>query len=864
MGTLKVTQTEVSTFGTRGAGNGQFQYPAGSVVANGQLFVVDKQNNRVQVFTLAGVYVSQFGTFGTGNDNFSFPEGICTDGSDLYIVDSGNHRIKKVSFAGTYISQFGSRGTGNDEFQYPVGITYFNSLLIIADKQNNRIKIHDDTGVFLSEFNDTARLNFPEGVVVVDSDTIVVADSGNKLVKYFTLTGSKLFESSTVFEFPTGIADTQGIITISDRQANKLVYLDYNGNFIGSDDFAFNWNTNVAYNNNQLYVVDSGDHEIILFDMLVELDVPTFASRILTLTKQLYPTGRAWWMKLSGIFDKVHDALSYSEARAYDAMGGNLDSILPDNDNFTTEDANRWELALGLQNQPLLSLDERKIIIERKIQYPGTIKARQSAAYMQDELQKVGFDVYVFPNNKENFNNPIGAIYGQVKYGQVKYGQVAGDYTVIANNIEDETFNIGNETALRATFFIGGEILGDRGFIDPLRKDEFRELILKIKPAQSVGFLYIDYEIFVPTIQELFTIEGGIDFSTSTVVDSKSGFDAQLIKTKAFKAQDADGLILGNIIDFNSDFSFFALVKTEDIFTSFSVLSNGWGFNTLSFNFKITSSGTLEFYYNNVLQTTTSSFSLNTWLLVALVRSGNDISFYSDGVLLETITVSGTITSTTTYAVGGGTGSASCRSLCGMIGSSQSVISDENITNFGGDANILTIFLIANKDSSTHIYYAEMSHADSYTVGVAGSLLFDFINGVQGSFSRNTSEVVFTDEIEYFAAQRFGFDLYTLDSDTSITRTILRKTDGSSWGLTFAGWSLSYSVIQDGWSFLDYITKFKQPDEASLKLLDTALFYFDGGGVAKEISFADLQGVLPAYISGDITTNKIGNLKFLI
>jgi hypothetical protein len=89
------------------------------------------------------------------------------------------------------------------------------------------------------------------------------------------------------------------------------------------------------------------------------------------------------------------------------------------------------------------------------------------------------------------------ALYGAFTYGQLNYGaQGIADTTVIANHIEeekDEFYNFGSSVNLRATFFVGGFNFGDRAVVDPDRKKEFRELILKMKPAQTAGILYIDY-----------------------------------------------------------------------------------------------------------------------------------------------------------------------------------------------------------------------------------------------------------------------------------------------------------------------------------------------------------------------------------
>jgi len=227
------------------------------------------------------------------------------------------------------------------------------------------------------------------------------------------------------------------------------------------------------------------------------------------LTRQLLPTGRAFKMAYGGTYWKLHNALSKSEARAFSDAISTLDSALPDNDNFTVDDATDWERRLGLITNPVLSLSIRKQAIIRKMNHPGTIKARQHYLYIQGQLQDAGFDVYVYENI---FSDGMGGLVtktpyafstppyptvsnrysGNVQYGQIQYGGTPGNK--IANSIYqsfDDSFNIGSN--LWATFFIGGPTEGSWADVDASREIEFRELILKLKPRQMVGFLLINY-----------------------------------------------------------------------------------------------------------------------------------------------------------------------------------------------------------------------------------------------------------------------------------------------------------------------------------------------------------------------------------
>jgi len=257
-----------------------------------------------------------------------------------------------------------------------------------------------------------------------------------------------------------------------------------------------------------------------------------FGDKILKLTKQFYPVSRAWTLFASSWFEAFHVGLSKSEERAYEDATAILFSILPDNDNFTVEDATDWERRLGLITNNSVSLANRKLAILRKMNHPGTIKARQHYLYIQGQLQAAGFDVYVYENI---FSDGYGSFYslsveqvlpndgygvhGDIQHGEVQHGDVYSVYSdlfvfpqhgnishgdiqhngytytnKVVNSIPtdgDLFFDIGSN--YRASFFIGGNPLGTFADVDIERRDEFRQLILKLKPTQSVGFLFVNY-----------------------------------------------------------------------------------------------------------------------------------------------------------------------------------------------------------------------------------------------------------------------------------------------------------------------------------------------------------------------------------
>jgi DNA-binding beta-propeller fold protein YncE len=57
-----------SVFGSLGSGNGQFSKPGAIALdKEGNVWVADTENNRVEEFSAGGTYILKFGTVGSGN-----------------------------------------------------------------------------------------------------------------------------------------------------------------------------------------------------------------------------------------------------------------------------------------------------------------------------------------------------------------------------------------------------------------------------------------------------------------------------------------------------------------------------------------------------------------------------------------------------------------------------------------------------------------------------------------------------------------------------------------------------------------------------------------------------------------------------
>ena len=73
----------------------------------GNVFVSDWGNNRVQKFTADGEFIMEFGEAGDGNGQFRRPSGVSVDrGGDIYVADWGNDRVQVFDPKGVYQLKF--------------------------------------------------------------------------------------------------------------------------------------------------------------------------------------------------------------------------------------------------------------------------------------------------------------------------------------------------------------------------------------------------------------------------------------------------------------------------------------------------------------------------------------------------------------------------------------------------------------------------------------------------------------------------------------------------------------------------------------------------------------------------------------
>ncbi|HEX5308014.1 MAG TPA: 6-bladed beta-propeller [Solirubrobacteraceae bacterium] len=226
--------TVLSSYGTTGTGNLQFKGPWGVTVnkSTGNVYIADSENNRVQELSSTGTFIRTFGTSGSGT--LEDPAGLTIDASgDVWVADYGHNRIVEFSSTGTYLVAYGSYGTGEKQFNGPTDITSSASNLYISDVGNDRIQELSTTGTYIRSFghegSGSSEFYGPFGITADAAGNIYVIDKGNSRIQEFSPAGNFLatFASQGAGEGqlnePTGLTvSSSGDMYIADTGNNRI------------------------------------------------------------------------------------------------------------------------------------------------------------------------------------------------------------------------------------------------------------------------------------------------------------------------------------------------------------------------------------------------------------------------------------------------------------------------------------------------------------------------------------------------------------------------------------------------------------------------------------------------------------------
>jgi len=264
-------------FGSTGTDDDEFNDPRDVILdknAN-KIYVVDSNNDRISVFEDDGDFDFEYGTFcdivaiqdcndnadgadDDGDGQFNNPLAIARDAlGKFFVVDSDNERIQIFEDDGKFQLKFGSSDSGLDEYLGTAkGIVIQESTneILVSNIERDSISVFDSDGDFMFEFdsldgNDSFKN--PTFMVIDNSKQMLyVSDSGNDRI--------------IVFELVTGTTCPSGTEVV-----DGVCFVEEFGS-AGTDEGEFDTPAGLAYDSTDdlLYVADSNNNRIQIFKIV--------------------------------------------------------------------------------------------------------------------------------------------------------------------------------------------------------------------------------------------------------------------------------------------------------------------------------------------------------------------------------------------------------------------------------------------------------------------------------------------------------------------------------------------------------------------------------------------------------------------
>ena len=167
----------------RTIGQGKLHCPRDVIVhSSGLVYVADGKNHRIAVFSQEGELFCTFGSRGRGKGEFEWPSSVAVspDGHHLYVSDCGNHRVQVFTPEGQCAMDF---GTG--QLKRPRGLTVMSDgSVLVADRYNDCIAVFDIKG----ELVHLIAVEDPTGLAIDSRGDLLVASETARSVYIILLT----------------------------------------------------------------------------------------------------------------------------------------------------------------------------------------------------------------------------------------------------------------------------------------------------------------------------------------------------------------------------------------------------------------------------------------------------------------------------------------------------------------------------------------------------------------------------------------------------------------------------------------------------------------------------------------------------
>ena len=210
-------KTEIGSYGK---GDGQFNLPTGIAISGDVIFVAENGGNRIQKLTITGEFLMKFGTNGSGNGQLYHPWAMClSSNGNLYVTEYTNSRVQVFNPDGTF--SYIIKGEGAGALQHPLAVALDpNGNLHIADSSLKCIKVFTAEGNYIRQYG-SGHLQSLAGIAIDQDGYCLVGDDDGESLTIFDSQGTLIHSIPNCPAWGVTL-DKEGFVYAADHYSNRV------------------------------------------------------------------------------------------------------------------------------------------------------------------------------------------------------------------------------------------------------------------------------------------------------------------------------------------------------------------------------------------------------------------------------------------------------------------------------------------------------------------------------------------------------------------------------------------------------------------------------------------------------------------
>jgi tripartite motif-containing protein 71 len=279
-------------WGSEGRGDGEFDLPCGVALApNGNVYVVDRGNHRIQYFTPEGSFLGKWGRLGGGYGGFCYPTAVAVAANGYVYVScpyNTSYGIQYFTSTGSFLGYFSKVDGGG------MGISVAPTGNVYVAFRAPPVKYFTPQGSLLGSWGIYSNGNPADVSVSPRNDVYVSLINEVHRVFYFTSSGSFLRSwgrrgsGPGEFEKPFGVAAKAGLVFVVDELNHRCQYFTPSGTYLGlfgsrgTGDGQFRYPKRVAVTKDggRVYVTDAYNYRVQYFRVANPAVAPASLGRV--------------------------------------------------------------------------------------------------------------------------------------------------------------------------------------------------------------------------------------------------------------------------------------------------------------------------------------------------------------------------------------------------------------------------------------------------------------------------------------------------------------------------------------------------------------------------------------------------------